>query len=194
MFPHRTAALPTYRGKGPKQEIFASKFSRRRSAEERLSRLPEEAEVGHSYRLSSIETIASTNRTHVTGNFLDKPIDTPDHTPSLPRPRTSLFQRTLRRRQPWSPHVEMALFNRTVRLSIFCNNINAREEGYVLFKVGDGSETFDLTLKEYEAILSGETSSSTKRGVGGFSSWLLPGVLSLVAAAVLSVALTGVAP
>lgn len=79
----------------------------------------------------------------------------------------------------------MALFNRTVRMDIYCNNINNRTNGFVLFKIGDGNEAFDLTLKEYEFILTGNTAASI-RGAGG---WVLSTLLSAAAALVLSVAL-----
>lgn len=83
----------------------------------------------------------------------------------------------------------MALFNRTVRLLIYCNNINNRQDGYVLFKIGDGNEAFDITLEEYETILNGGAASSWG-GFGGASAWLLSALVSSVAAVALSVALT----
>lgn len=80
-------------------------------------------------------------------------------------------------------------------MEIYCNNINNRQYGYVLFKIGDGREEFDLSLDEYEFILADNSAASSLCGVGGAASaWLLSAwLLSSVAALVLSVALT-VAP
>ncbi|CAM9377775.1 unnamed protein product [Ectocarpus sp. 12 AP-2014] len=68
---------------------------------------------------------------------------------------------------PWSPNLERALFNRTVRMSIYCNNINEREDGYVLFKVGDGNGYFDINVADYEAILTDSGSSAFATPWGG---------------------------
>lgn len=81
----------------------------------------------------------------------------------------------------------MALFNRTVRMEIYCNNINNRTLGYILWKIGDGNEAFDLTVEQYEFILNGAAAST--RGFGGASAWVLPALVSSAAALVLSVAL-----
>eukprot|EP00903_Cladosiphon_okamuranus_P014909 g13805.t1 len=97
---------------------------------------------------------------------------------------------------PWSPYLEMALFNRTVRMEIYCNNINNRQTGYVLFKIGDGREEFDITLDEYEFILTGNGATSFFGGLGGGrgrggSAWLLSAwLLSSVAAFVFSLVVT----
>lgn len=69
--------------------------------------------------------------------------------------------------QPWSPNLERALFNRTVRMSIYCNNVNEREDGYVLFKVGDGNGYFDINVADYEAILTDSGSSAFATPWGG---------------------------
>ncbi len=71
-----------------------------------------------------------------------------------------------------------------MRLSIYCNNIDAREEGYILFKVGDGNEYFDMSLDEYESILSG----GAARGAG--AARLLTALLSFAAAGILTLAMT----
>lgn len=83
--------------------------------------------------------------------------------------------------------MEHALFNRFVRLSIYCNNIDAREEGYIIFKVGDGTPAFEISLDAYEAILSG--GAARRAGpVGLFSA-----LLSFAAAGLLTLALTAAA-
>ena len=43
--------------------------------------------------------------------------------------------------QVWSPNLEAALQNRYVRLFIQCNNQDALEEGYLLFKIGASDES-----------------------------------------------------
>ena len=45
--------------------------------------------------------------------------------------------------------MEAALFNRTIRMLIYCNNIDVREEGYILFTVGDNTTNFGLTTDEF---------------------------------------------
>lgn len=78
-------------------------------------------------------------------------------------------------------------------MEIYCNNINNRQLGYVIFKVGDGSEAFDISMEEYEAILTGVSgaAASLPRGAGGASAWLLSALLSTAAAVMLSATLAG---
>lgn len=40
--------------------------------------------------------------------------------------------------------MEVALYNRTLRLLTYCNNIEEREEGYLHFRVGDGNDSSGL--------------------------------------------------
>ncbi|CAM9591361.1 unnamed protein product [Pylaiella littoralis] len=91
--------------------------------------------------------------------------------------------------QPWSPNLENALLNRFVRLSIYCNNVNNRVTGYVLFKVGDGTPAFDLSVAQYELILD-PTSAAGPRHAWGWGA-LFWSLFSFVGAGVSSLALAG---
>lgn len=99
--------------------------------------------------------------------------------------------------QPWSPNLEHALYNRTVRMSIYCNNVNFRQDGYVLFKVGNGESSFDLSVADYEFILDPSSAAASARhagprgAVGGGWVWALFSSLVVVG---VSSSLTLVAP
>ncbi|CAN0433646.1 unnamed protein product, partial [Hapterophycus canaliculatus] len=69
----------------------------------------------------------------------------------------------------WSPNLEAALYNRTIRMMIYCNNVDVREEGYILFTVGDGSSNFDISTDEYLSIASSNAGSGLR---GGSATWL----------------------
>lgn len=79
--------------------------------------------------------------------------------------------------------MEAALYNRTIRMMIYCNNIDVREEGYILFTVGDGSSNFDISTDEYVTLTSGAPGSGLMSGSAG---WLST-ACSLAAALALSV-------
>ncbi|CAM9360309.1 unnamed protein product, partial [Scytosiphon promiscuus] len=53
----------------------------------------------------------------------------------------------------WTPNLEAALYNRSVRLLIHCNNQVNYEEGYVLFKVGD--EAFQESCDDQPTLCVG---------------------------------------
>lgn len=92
-------------------------------------------------------------------------------------------------RQVWSPNLEAALYNRSVRLLIHCNNQVNYEEGYVLFKVGD--EAFQESCVDQPTLCVGsesgdddgdDSSSASPRHTGfGVSS---AGVLAVAVGAV----------
>lgn len=73
-------------------------------------------------------------------------------------------------------------------MSIYCNNINERQDGYVLFKVGDGNGYFDINAAEYEAILtdSGSSAFATPWGGGAAGLGWLSSAFSIAVAGALT--------
>ncbi|CAM9231177.1 unnamed protein product [Hapterophycus canaliculatus] len=68
----------------------------------------------------------------------------------------------------WSPNLEAALYNRSVRLLIHCNNQVNHEEGYVLFKVGD--EAFQESCGDQPTLcVSSEVGDDGEGGTNGGS-------------------------
>lgn len=68
--------------------------------------------------------------------------------------------------QNWSPNMEVALYNRTVRLLAYCNNEDDREYGYLHFRVGDGNDSA-LFCEDIPCLCGGDTIDGCASGAYG---------------------------